>query len=125
MISQTDITPNKDLKVVSVPNEMDLDSFPMPRRQIENPIAAGKLEGQHHPRYSNLNELNPFRFKSLHFSRLDYLFMDGSSLCYNTLFYLLKKIIRERRETLDFNLFSSISSSSSSLSTPEALWQWV
>ena len=65
MISQTDITPNKDLKVVSVPNEMDLDSFPMPRRQIENPIAAGKLEGQHHPRYSNLNELNPFRFKSL------------------------------------------------------------
>ena len=51
VISQTDITPNKDLKVVSVPNEMDLDSFPMPRRQIENPIAAGKLEGQHHPRY--------------------------------------------------------------------------
>ena len=54
VISQTDITPNKDLKVVSVPNEMDLDSFPMPRRQIENPIAAGKLKGQHHPRYLNL-----------------------------------------------------------------------
>ena len=65
MISQTDITPNKELKVVSVPNEMDLDSFPMPRRQIENPIAAGKLEGQHHPRYSNLNGLNPFRFKPI------------------------------------------------------------
>ena len=50
VISQKDITLNRDLKVVSVPVELNLDSFPMPRRQIVNPIAAGKLEGQHHPR---------------------------------------------------------------------------
>ena len=51
VISQKAITPNQDLKVVSVPNELAFDAFPMPRRQIMNPIAAGKLKGQHHPRY--------------------------------------------------------------------------
>ena len=51
VISQKDITLNRDLKVVSVPVDLNLDSFPMPRRQIVNPIAAGKLEGQLHPRY--------------------------------------------------------------------------
>ena len=50
VISQKDLTQNGDLKVVSVPNELALDSFPMPRRQIENSIAAGKLMGQLHPR---------------------------------------------------------------------------
>ena len=51
VISQKDITQNQDLKVVSVPIELAFDAFPLPRRQIMNPIAAGKLKGQHHPRY--------------------------------------------------------------------------
>ena len=54
VITQKAIIPNQDLKVVSVPIELAFDAFPMPRRQIMNPIAAGKLKGQHHPRYGVL-----------------------------------------------------------------------
>ena len=50
IVSQ-DYTENESLRVVSVPPELPLDSFPMPRKQITTPIAAGRIQGQQHPRY--------------------------------------------------------------------------
>ena len=38
------------LRVVTLPSEMPLASFPIPRSQISRPIAAGRLAAQRHPR---------------------------------------------------------------------------
>ena len=38
------------LRVVTLPPELPLALFPMPRTQISRPIAAGRLATQQHPR---------------------------------------------------------------------------
>ena len=43
------------LRVVTLPPELPLASFPMPRTQISRPIAAGRLAAQRHPRSTNIH----------------------------------------------------------------------
>ena len=41
-------------RVVTLPPEVPLASFPMPRMQISRPIAAGRMAAQQHPRSTNI-----------------------------------------------------------------------
>ena len=110
------------LRVVTLPPELPLASFPMPRTQISRPIAAGRLAAQRHPRSTNIHFVNKhtfwFLFEFTHNFRMDYLFLDSSFQCYKILFSLVEKISTEKLKPLDFNLFASLPAGSSS-------WQWL